>query len=92
MTGVMMAEAPPLAKKAHGQTAGVYTPTFDEVKEYSETLQAFFQKYPEVATHVDHLFGNMRSISRHAGGVVVAENLDRHMPLINSAVSSRLLE
>jgi DNA polymerase-3 subunit alpha len=84
VTGVMMAEATPLAKKAHGQTAGVYTPTFDEVKEYSETLQAFFQKYPEVATHVDHLFGNMRSISRHAGGVVVAENLDRHMPLINS--------
>ncbi len=41
VTGVMMAEATPLAKKAHGQTAGVYTPTFDEVKEYSETLQAF---------------------------------------------------
>jgi len=41
---VMMAEATPLAKKAHGQTAGVYTPTFDEVKEYSETLQAFFEK------------------------------------------------
>ena len=57
VTGVMMAEATPLAKKAHGQTAGVYTPTFDEVKEYSETLQAFFQKYQEVATHVDHLFG-----------------------------------
>ena len=84
VTGVMMAEATPLAKKAHGQTAGVYTPTFEEVKKYSETLQAFFEEHPEVATHVDHLFGNMRSISRHAGGVVVAENLDRHMPLINS--------
>ena len=84
VTGVMMAEATPKAKAAKGQTAGVYTPTFDEVKEYSETLQAFFDKYPEVATHVDNLFGNMRSISRHAGGVVVAENLDRHMPLINS--------
>jgi len=84
VTSVMMAEATPLAKKAHGQTAGVYTPTFDEVKEYSETLQAFFDKYPHIATHVDNLFGNMRSISRHAGGVLVAENLDRHMPLINS--------
>jgi DNA polymerase-3 subunit alpha len=84
VTSVMMNEATPLAKKARGQTAGVYTPTFDEVKEYSETLQAFFQKYPHIATHVDNLFGNMRSISRHAGGVLVAENLDRHMPLINS--------
>ena len=84
VTSVMMSEATPKAKAARGQTAGVYTPTFDEVKEYSETLQDFFDKYPEVATHVDNLFGNMRSISRHAGGVVVAENLDRHMPLINS--------
>jgi len=84
VTGVMMSEATPLAKKAHGQTAGVYTPTFDEVKEYSETLQAFFRKYPHIETHVDNLVGNMRSISRHAGGVLVAENLDRHMPLINS--------
>ncbi len=84
VTSVMMNEATPLAKKARGQTAGVYTPTFDEVKEYSETLQAFFHKYPHIATHVDNLFGNMRSISRHAGGVLVAENLDRHMPLINS--------
>ena len=84
VTSVMMAEATPKAKAAHGQTAGVYTPTFDEVKEYSETLQAFFEKYPAIATHVDNLFGNVRSVSRHAGGVVVAENLDRHMPLINS--------
>ena len=26
----------------------------------------------------------MRSCSRHAGGVVIAENLDKSMPLINS--------
>jgi len=84
VTGVMMKEATPKAKAAKGQTAGVYTPTFDEVKEYSETLQAFFRNHPHIETHVDNLFGNMRSISRHAGGVVVAENLDRHMPLINS--------
>ena len=84
VTGVMMSEATPKAKAAHGQTAGVYTPTFEEVKKYSETLQAFFDKYPEIATHVDNLFGNVRSVSRHAGGVVVAENLDKHMPLINS--------
>ena len=84
VTGVMMSEATPKAKAAHGQTAGVYVPTFDEVKEYSETLQEFFDKYPHIATHVDNLFGNVRSVSRHAGGIVVAENLDKHMPLINS--------
>jgi DNA polymerase-3 subunit alpha len=84
VTGVMMDEATPKAKKDHGLTAGVYVPSFDEVKEYSETLQSFFKKYPDIATHVDTLYGNMRSVSRHAGGVLVAEGLDRHMPLINS--------
>jgi DNA polymerase III alpha subunit len=30
------------------------------------------------------LYGQVRSCSRHAGGVVVGENLDNWMPLINS--------
>jgi len=84
VTGKMMFEATSAAKKAHGIKAGVYTPTFEEVKQYSSTLQAFLRKYPEVATHVDALYGQVRSCSRHAGGVVIAENLDWHMPLISS--------
>ena len=35
VTSVMLKEATPIAKKAHGITAGVYAPTFEEVKEYS---------------------------------------------------------
>ena len=84
VTGKMMTEATRAAKKAHGIKAGVYTPTFEEVKQYSASLQAFLQKYPDVATHVDALYGQVRSCSRHAGGVVIAENLDTHMPLISS--------
>ena len=64
-------EATPIAKKAHGITAGVYAPTFEEVKEYSATLKQFLNKYPHIATHVDNLYGQVRSISRHAGGVVI---------------------
>jgi DNA polymerase-3 subunit alpha len=84
VTGKMMFEATSAAKKAHGIKAGVYTPTFEEVKQYSSTLQTFLRKYPEVATHVDALYGQVRSCSRHAGGVVIADNLDWHMPLISS--------
>jgi DNA polymerase-3 subunit alpha len=84
VTGKMMVEATREAKKAHGIKAGVYTPTFEEVKQYSASLQAFLQKYPDVATHVDALYGQVRSCSRHAGGVVIAEDLDYHMPLISS--------
>ena len=84
VTSVMLKEATPIAKKKHGITAGVYAPTFEEVKEYSTTLKAFLNKYPHVATHIDVLYGERRSISRHAGGVLIADSLSKHMPLISS--------
>ena len=84
VTSKMMIEATPLAKKEHGIKSGVYTPTFEEVKKYSATLQTFLKKYPHIAEHINALYGQVRSCSRHAGGVVVGENLDKYMPLINS--------
>ena len=84
VTSVMMREATPEAKKKHGIRAGVYAPTWEEVMEFSPSLQAYLNKYPAVKAHVEGLVGQVRSCSRHAGGVVIAEDLDRGMPLINS--------
>jgi DNA polymerase-3 subunit alpha len=84
VTGKMLFEATPLAKKDHGITAGVYAPTWEEVMKYSKTLQAFLAKYPDIKGHIEALVGQVRSCSRHAGGVVIAENLHRNMPLIYS--------
>ena len=84
VTGAMINEAMPHAKAKHGIKAGVYNPTFEEVKEFSSSLQAFFRKYPHVATHVDGIYGSIRAVSRHAGGVVIGQELDKHMPLISS--------
>jgi DNA polymerase-3 subunit alpha len=84
VTSKMVYEATPLAKKKHGITAGVYAPTFEELMEFSESLQSFLKKYPHIKTHIEKLYGQTRSASRHAGGVVVGENLDQWMPLINS--------
>jgi len=84
VTSKMMREATPEAKKRHGVKSGVYAPTWQEVMEFSPSLQAFLDAHPDVKTHVQALVGQVRSCSRHAGGVVVAENLDRYMPLINS--------
>jgi len=84
VTGTMIKEATGPAKLAHGIAAGVYAPTFEEVMEYSESLQKFLKKYPHVKTHVEALYGQVRSASRHAGGCLVGEDLDKHMPLINS--------
>ena len=51
---------------------------------YSDSLIRFLTKYPEIKTHVEALVCQVRSTSRHAGGVVIGEDLDKHMPLICS--------
>ena len=84
VTSRMLKEATPLAKKKHGIKSGVYAPTFEEVMEFSESLRNFLSKYPHVASHINVLYGQTRSVSRHAGGVVIGENLNKYMPLINS--------
>jgi DNA polymerase-3 subunit alpha len=84
VTARMLKEATPVAKKKHGIKSGVYTPTFEEVMEYSESLKGFLNKYPHVENHINILYGQMRSVSRHAGGIVIGEDLDKYMPLINS--------
>lgn len=84
VTSRMVKEATPKAKAKHGIRAGVYVPTFEEVMEYSESLNMFLDKYPHIKTHVESLVGQVRSTSRHAGGVVIGEDLDKYMPLICS--------
>jgi len=84
VTSIMMREATPDAKRKHGVKAGVYVPNWEEVIEFSPSLRAYLNKHPAVKTHVEGLVGQVRSCSRHAGGVVIAENLDQSMPLINS--------
>jgi len=84
VTSQMLDEATPIAKKAHGIKAGVYVPTFEELMEYSHTLKTYFSKYPHIKEHVLNLKGQIRSVSRHAGGVLVADDLNKKMPLINS--------
>jgi DNA polymerase-3 subunit alpha len=84
VTSKMLNEATPTCKQIHGITAGVYNPTWDELKQHSPSLVSYLQKYPKIATHVENLQGQIRSISRHAGGVLFADNLNEKMPLIKS--------
>ena len=84
VTSKMLAEATPLAKARHGIKAGVYTPTLSEVMEFSESLQGFFRKHPKIEKHCRDLAGQVKSCSRHAGGVVIGESLNQYMPLIAS--------
>ena len=84
VTKAMLFEATPKAKKKHGIKAGVYTPTFQEVCDFSESLQQFFRNYPEVKEQVFGLIGQPRSIGRHAAGAIIGDYLPKKMPLITS--------
>jgi DNA-directed DNA polymerase III PolC len=84
VTGKMLFEATPAAKKEHDITSGVYTPTYEEAKKYSRTFSDFLEAYPQIDQHVKHLFGQLRSCSRHAGGVIISDNINQHIPLIRS--------
>jgi len=84
VTKKMVFEAIGPAKRDHGIKAGVYDPTFEELIKYSTSLKDFLNKYPQVETHVRTLKGQVRSCSRHAGGLVVGEDLNKYMPLIYS--------
>lgn len=88
VTAVMEREATPKKKAKLGIKSGVLTGgdvlNFDDLKEYSETMQVFLEEYPDIADHLDVLYGQVKSCGRHAGGMVIGENLDRHMPLIRN--------
>jgi len=84
VTSVMIREALGPAKLKNDIKTGIYAPTFEEVMEFSGTLKRFLAKYPHVKVHVEALCGQVRSCSRHAGGIVIGEDLNKRMPLINS--------
>jgi DNA polymerase-3 subunit alpha len=84
VTKAMLLEATPIAKKKHGIKAGVYTPTFEEVCDYSDSLKDFFRKYPQIESQVLGLIGSPRSIGRHAAGAIIGDYLPSKMPLISS--------
>lgn len=84
VTNKILEETIPQAKKDHDITAGVYNPTLEEIAKYSESYKIFIMKYPFVEDHLRTLAGQSKALSRHASGTLVSENLNYHMPLINS--------
>lgn len=56
----------------------------DNAKKHSLKFAEFIEKYPVLEEHVSVLLGEQKSIGRHAGGVLVAENISAHMPVIVS--------
>jgi len=59
-----------------------YVLTHDDCIKYSQAYVDFMEKYPKACEHVQNLFMESRSIGRHAGGVLICPDLEKHMPVI----------
>lgn len=57
---------------------------FDEAMKYSLKFADFIEKYPHVGDHIQELMGEQRAMSRHAGGIILSENILDRMPVIMS--------
>ena len=53
-----------------------------EAIKYSESLENYLKKYPQVVEPIGVLFKQNKALGRHAGGVIISENISNRMPLI----------
>ena len=68
----------------HGDDKNLFILQYDDAYAHSPAFKDFIDKYPHVAESIKVLFKQNRSLGRHAGGVLIADDLPTKMPLITS--------
>lgn len=82
VTSVVEEEAKQSILDEVGGDQKLYSLTYDGAYKYSPTFRTFIDKYPLVNENIKILFKQNKSIGVHAGGTVITENAECHMPLI----------
>ena len=70
------------ATTKHGDDKNLFVLKYDEALEHSPSFRAFIENYPSVGESINVLFKQNRSLGRHAGGVLIADDLPNKMPLV----------
>lgn len=68
----------------HGMDKNLFTLKFEDAMEHSPSFKEFIDKHPEVSEPVAVLFKQQKALGRHAGGVLVTDNIAERMPLVTS--------
>jgi len=82
VTKVIENEARPSIMEEIGGDQKLYELTFEKAKEYSPTFNKFLELHPEVGTHVENLFKEIKAIGKHAGGVLVVPDAQSYVPVV----------
>lgn len=72
------------ATMKHGDDKNLFVLTYEDALKHDETFKKFIEKYPQVGESMGTLFKQNRSLGRHAGGVLICDDLPNKMPLITS--------
>lgn len=70
------------ATKRKGSDTSGWKLTYEAAKEHSQTFKNFIEKYPDIIKHLEILLEQNRNLGKHAGGVLISENIQTKMPLI----------
>lgn len=70
------------ATTKHGDDKNLFVLKFDDAMQHSKSFREFIEKYPEIGSSMKILFKQNRSLGRHAGGVLLTDDLPKKMPLI----------
>ena len=65
-------------------TNGPVQPTLEWAMQYSPMFLQLITEHPEIAEPIGVLFKQNKALGRHAGGVIVSENIAERMPLIKA--------
>ncbi len=58
--------------------------TLKYAKKYSLKFAEFLERYPYIEDYIEDLSGEQKSMGRHAGGILIADNIPSKMPVIIS--------
>jgi DNA-directed DNA polymerase III PolC len=67
-----------------GMDKNLFTLLYDDAIKYSKSFKDFIEKYPHIAEPISVLFKQNKALGRHAGGVIISENVLERMPVITA--------
>lgn len=82
VTKHMENEAKPALMAEVGNDQKLYQFTYDGALKHSPIFQKFIKKYPEVGVHIGNLYQEVKSIGKHAGGILVVPDAESCLPVI----------
>jgi len=66
-----------------GDDASGWQLTYELAMEHSEIFRNFIEKYPQLSANLEILLKQNRNLGKHAGGILISENIQSKMPVIS---------